>query len=88
MIESCLTSDRASENELDAMEKEHAVFFWQRFISYLPQSLATVLFYVYIYEFLLNCGVDLTIAWYSSLISLEAHLEPKTQLAKVELRRG
>lgn len=26
MIESCLTSDRASENELDAMEKEHDVF--------------------------------------------------------------
>lgn len=26
MIESCLTIDRASENELDAMEKEHDVF--------------------------------------------------------------
>ena len=41
------------------------MFFWQRFFSYLPQSLATVLFYVYIYEFLLDWGVDLTIAWYS-----------------------
>lgn len=56
------------------------MFFWQIFISYLPQSLATVLFYVYIYEFLLNWGVDLTIAWYSSLMSLEAHLEPKQRL--------
>ena len=27
MIESYLTSDRASENELDAMEKEHDGFF-------------------------------------------------------------